>query len=187
MMLGSVLFGVAAIAVAIVFIAISLYNVLVQQRMLVKEASADIETLLKKRFDMVPNLVNTVKGYAKHEEGVFTKVTELRTKMQASGGSMAELSALNNEMTSTLKSLFAVAENYPNLKADASFLQLQNQLSDLETEIQKSRRYYNATVGEYNTKIQVFPNVLLANLIKFTPAEFFAAADEEKEPVKVEF
>lgn len=186
-MLGSVLFGIAAIAVAIAFFAISVYNVLVQQRMLVKEASADIETLLKKRFDMVPNLVNTVKGYAKHEEGVFTKVTELRTKMQAASGNVAEMSEVNNEMTAALKTLFAVAENYPNLKADASFLQLQNQLSDLETEIQKSRRYYNATVSEYNTKIQVFPNVLIAGLMKFTPADFFAAAEEEREPVKVEF
>ncbi|PIY17751.1 hypothetical protein CO112_02350 [Candidatus Dojkabacteria bacterium CG_4_9_14_3_um_filter_150_Dojkabacteria_WS6_41_13] len=182
-----VLFGIALIAVAIVGWAISLYNVLVQQRMLVKEATADVETLLKKRFDMIPNLVNTVKGYAKHEEGVLTKVTELRAKMQGASGSMAEMSAINNEMTSTLKSLFAVAENYPNLKADSSFLQLQTQLSDLETEIQKSRRYYNATVQEYNTKIQVFPNVLIAGIMKFTPAEFFAAADEEKENVKVEF
>ncbi len=107
--------------------------------------------------------------------------------MQGSSGSIAEMSALNNEMTSTLKSLFAVAENYPNLKADASFLQLQSQLSDLETEIQKSRRYYNATVQEYNTKIQVFPNVLIAGIMKFTPAEFFTAADEEKQNVKVEF
>ena len=104
-----VLFGIALIAVAIVGWAISLYNVLVQQRMLVKEATADVETLLKKRFDMIPNLVNTVKGYAKHEEGVLTKVTELRAKMQGASGSMAEMSAINNEMTSTLKSLFAVA------------------------------------------------------------------------------
>ncbi len=186
-MLTSVLFGIAVIAVALVAFAVSLYNVLTQLKMTVKEASADIETLLKKRFDMVPNLVNTVKGYSKHEEGVLTKVTELRTKLQGSTGGVAEMSTLNNEMTSTLKSLFAVAENYPNLKADASFIQLQAQLADLETEIQKSRRYYNATVGDYNTKIQVFPNVLIANMMKFTPADFFAAAEEEKENVKVEF
>ena len=183
----SLLFGIAIIAVAVIFFAVSLYNMLVQQRMLVKEASADIETLLKKRFDMVPNLVSTVKGYAQHEEGVFTKVTELRTKMDSASGKMAELSAVNNEMTSTLKTLFAVAENYPTLKADASFIQLQNQLSDLETEIQKSRRYYNATVTEYNTKIQVFPNVILANMMNFKPEEFFTAAEEEKQNVKVEF
>lgn len=182
-----ILLGIAVIAVAIVFFAVTLYNSLVQLRMLVKESSSDIETLLKKRFDMVPNLVNTVKGYAKHEEGVFTKVTELRTRMQSTSGNMAEMSALNNEMTSTLKSLFAVAENYPNLKADASFLQLQAQLSDLETEIQKSRRYYNATVTEYNTKLQVFPNVLFVGLLKFTPAEFFTASEEEQQNVKVEF
>ncbi|WKZ24154.1 MAG: LemA family protein [Candidatus Dojkabacteria bacterium] len=183
----TVFFGIAIIAVAIVFYAINLYNVLVQQRMVVREASADIETLLKKRFDLVPNLVNTVKGYAKHEEGVFTKVTELRTQMQEASGDMAKLSEINNQMTQTLKSLFAVAENYPNLKADASFLQLQAQLADLETEIQKSRRFYNATVGDYNTKLQVFPNVLFVGIFKFTPAEFFAAADEEKQNVKVEF
>jgi len=182
-----VLLGIGVILVAVFVWAISLYNVLVQQRMLVKEASADIETLLKKRFDMVPNLVSTVKGYAKHEEGVFTKVTELRTKFESSSGDMAKLSEVNNEMTSTLKTLFAVAENYPTLKADASFLQLQAQLSDLETEIQKSRRYYNATVKEYNTRLQTFPNVLIVGFLKFTPAEFFEAAEEEKQNVKVEF
>lgn len=183
----NILLGIIVLAVAIIAWAISLYNVLVQQRMLVKEATADVETLLKKRFDLVPNIVSTVKGYAKHEEGVFTKVTELRTKFEKSSGDMSELSAVNNEMTSTLKTLFAVAENYPDLKANASFLQLQAQLSDLETEIQKSRRYYNATVKEYNTRLQVFPNVLIAGLLKFTPAAFFEAAEEEKENVKVEF
>ncbi|MCC7304269.1 LemA family protein [bacterium] len=182
-----IILGVIVITLALVVYAINLYNTLVQQRMLVKEASADIETLLKKRFDLIPNLVNTVKGYAKHEDGVLTKVTELRAKMQGASGNVAELSAINNEMTSTLKSLFAVAENYPSLKADASFLQLQGQLAELETEIQKSRRYYNATVSEYNTKLQVFPAVLFVGMLKFTPAEFFAAAEEEKENVTVEF
>jgi LemA protein len=183
----TVALGIGVLVFAIIAWVISIYNILVQQRMLVKEASADVETLLKKRFDLIPNLVNTVKGYAKHEEGVFTKVTELRTKFEKSSGNMEELSAVNNEMTATLKTLFAVAENYPNLKADASFLQLQSQLSDLETEIQKSRRYYNATVKEYNTRLQVFPNVLIVGFLKFTPAAFFEAADEEKANVKVEF
>ncbi len=183
----TVFIGIAVIAVALVVFGISVYNMLIQLRMNVREASADIETLLKKRFDMVPNLVNTVKGYAKHEESIFTKVAELRSRIGEASGNMAELSQLNNEMTSTLKTLFAVAENYPELKANAGFLQLQQQLSDLETEIQKSRRYYNATVGDYNMKIQIFPNVIVASLLKFTPAEFFAAAEEEKQNVRVEF
>lgn len=186
-MTSTILLGIAVIAVLVVVYAISVYNMLVQQRLIVKEASADIETLLKKRFDMIPNLVNTVKGYTKHEEGVFTKVTELRSKMSGSSGDVATLSAVNNEMTAALRTIFAVAENYPQLKADTSFIELQHQLADLETEIQKSRRFYNATVGDYNVKLQTFPTMIVANLMKFTPAEFFAAADEEKQNVKVEF
>lgn len=182
-----ILFGIAVIAVAIVLWGIGIYNILIQLRMSVKEASADIETLLKKRFDMVPNLVNTVKGYAKHEDSVFTKVTELRAQMAGASGNMKELSDINNQLTGTLKTLFAVAENYPELKANTSFMQLQQQLSDLETEVQKSRRYYNATVTEFNTKIQVFPNVILAGFLKFTPEEFFSASEEEQQNVKVEF
>lgn len=182
-----VLFGIAVIAIAIVLWGVGIYNLLIQLRMAVKEAAADIETLLKKRFDLVPNLVNTVKGYAKHEDGVLTKVTELRAKMGNASGDMKALSEVNNELTGTLKTLFAVAESYPDLKANASFLQLQQQLADLETEIQKSRRYYNATVTEYNTKIQVFPNVLLAGVMRFTPEVFFSASEEEQQNVKVEF
>ena len=183
----TIIWVIIVVAALIIFWLIGVYNSLIKLRNQTDEAWSDIDVQLKRRYDLIPNLIETVKGYAKHEEGVLTKVTELRAKMQGASGSMAEMSAIKNEMTSTLKSLFAVAENYPNLKADSSFLQLQTQLSDLETEIQKSRRYYNATVQEYNTKIQVFPNVLIAGIMKFTPAEFFAAADEEKENVKVEF
>jgi len=183
----TIVFGLLVIVAALAMYITNLYNLLVKQRMVVKEASADIETMLKKRFDMIPNLVNTVKGYAKHEEGVFTKVAELRTSMGQASGDMAKMSDVNNQMTATLKTLFAVAENYPELKADASFLQLQGQLTDLETEIQKSRRFYNATVGNYNTKLQTFPNVLFVGMLKFKAEPFFSIDDEEKKNVKVEF
>ncbi len=178
--------GILFIIVVIGILFIGVYNSLIQLRIDVREASADIDTLLKKRFDLIPNLVNTVKGYAAHEKSVFEKVTELRSKM-GNAQSMEEKADVNNQMTQTLKTLFAVAENYPELKADASFIKLQTDLGDLETEIQKSRRFYNATVGEFNTKIQVFPNVLVAGMLGFTAEKFFQAADEEKENVTVQF
>jgi len=177
---------VLLIVVVIGVFVISIYNSLIKLRLDVREASADINTLLKKRFDLIPNLVNTVKGYAAHEKSVFEKVTELRAKM-GEAQTMEDKAQVNNEMTKTLKTLFAVAENYPELKADASFLKLQTDLGDLETEIQKSRRFYNATVGEYNTKIQLFPAVLLAGVLGFLPEKFFEVSDEEKENVTVQF
>lgn len=185
--LAVILLGLVVIAIIGVMFVIGIYNSMVQMRLAVREASADIETLLKKRFDLIPNIVATVKGYAKHESETLEKVTSLRAQMASANGDMEALSNVNNEMTKTLKTLFAVAESYPDLKADTSFVALQNELSNLETEIQKSRRYYNATVGEYNVKIQVFPNVLIAPMLGFTPAKFFEAEEEEKKNVKVEF
>lgn len=166
---------------------VSIYNNLTQLKIHVTEAASDIETLLKKRFDLIPNLVNVVKGYAKHEKEVFEKITELRSQMGKGGATMQEMSDVNNQMTSALKTLFAVAENYPELKANESFLKLQVDLGELETEIQKSRRFYNANVREYNTQIQIFPNVLLAGFMNFKAAEFFSADEEEKKNVRVEF
>lgn len=163
------------------------YNGLTQLRLTVKESASDIETLLKKRFDLIPNLVNTVKGYMTHEKETFEKITELRSQMGSGPKSMDELSSLNNQMTSTLKTLFAVSESYPELKADTSFIKLQVELSELESEIQKSRRFYNATVGDYNTRIAIVPNVFVANYFKFMPADFFAAEEQEKQNVTVQF
>jgi LemA protein len=165
---------------------VAIYNTFIQLRLDVREAASDIETLLKKRFDLIPNLVNVVKGYAKHEKEVFERVTELRSKM-GSAKTIEDMSEVNNELTKTLKTLFAVAENYPELKANESFIKLQIDLAEIEGEIQKSRRFYNATVGEYNTRLATFPNVLVANAMRFTPEQFFAANEEEKQNVKVEF
>lgn len=173
------------LVVALFFIGI--YNGLVRKRIEVDEAFSDILTLLKQRYDMIPNLVNTVKGYAKHEKGVFEKVAELRAATITGAKSPADVEKAEAQLAGVLKSLFAVAENYPELKANENFLQLQQTLKELETEIQKSRRYYNAVVREYNNALAVFPNVLIAPLFGFKPREFFKASEEEQKNVKVEF
>ncbi|WKZ29953.1 MAG: LemA family protein [Candidatus Dojkabacteria bacterium] len=178
--------GLIALIACIAMWLVAVYNTLVQLRTNVKESASDIETLLKKRFDLIPNLVSVVKGYAKHEKEVFERITELRSQMGNAAG-IEEMSQINNQMTSALKTLFAVSENYPELKANESFLKLQVDLGELETEIQKSRRFYNANVREYNVKLEIFPNVLVASYMNFKPAEFFAADEEEKKNVKVEF
>lgn len=183
----SALFIIAlAIPVIVVVYAIGLYNALVQLKMKVEEALADIDTFLKQRYDMIPNLVEIVKGYAKHEQGTLEKLTELRSKAMQTE-SLADKVETENQISQTLKSLFAVAENYPDLKANTTFLDLQQKLSGLEDNIQKSRRYYNGTVQNFNTKIATFPNNLLAGPLGYKPYKFFAATEEEKENVKVQF
>lgn len=173
------------IALLVVFV-VGVYNKLVKQRMLVKEAASDIETFLKQRFDMIPNLVEIVKGYTKHESSTLEKVTEMRTKAM-SAGSLSEKLEIDNKMSGMITKLFAVAENYPDLKADTSFLELQANLSTLEEDIQKSRRYYNATARDYNTAIVVFPASLLAGMFGFKEEPFFEATEEEKKNVEVKF
>ncbi len=165
---------------------VMLYNSLVKLRVLVDEAWSGIDVQLKKRYDLIPNIVNTVKGYAKHEEKVFTKVAELRSAAMKAEGPEEKIE-LENQLTGTLKTLFAVAENYPELKADASFLNLQNQLSSIESDLEKARRYYNGTVREYNMKIMSFPNNLIAGMFGFTKRPFFEAEEEARENVKVDF
>ena len=163
-----------------------LYNSLVQLKILVDEAWSGIDVQLKRRYDLIPNLVETVKGYAKHESATFEKIAQLRSAaMNATG--IEEKGQLENQLSSTLKTLFAVAENYPELKANQNFLDLQSQLSSIENEIQGARRYYNGTVRDYNTKILVFPNNLLAGMLGFKAREFFAAEEEAKQNVKVDF
>lgn len=163
------------------------YNGLVTSRNRVDEAWSDIEVQLKRRYDLIPNLVNTVKGYAKHEDAVFTKVTEARTK--AMSAPPAEKLAAENQLTSTIKSLFAVAEQYPDLKANQNFLSLQSDLTDTEDKIQASRRFYNGNVRDYNTKLQTFPTNLIAGMFKFLPKTFFDIDDKgpESQPVNVQF
>ncbi|MBT4365816.1 LemA family protein, partial [Candidatus Peregrinibacteria bacterium] len=181
------LYLILAIILVVVVFVIFLYNGLVRLRNKVKEAWADIETQLKRRYDLIPNIVETVKGYAKHEEGTFTKVTEMRAKAMESK-SLEEKAQNENMLSETLKSLFAVAENYPELKANQNFLDLQKTLQDIEEHIQLARRYYNGTVRDFNNKVQVFPNNLIASPLGFKEQEFFETKDEkEKENVKVNF
>ena len=172
----------------LVLLAIGLFNSLIRSRNQVDEAWSDIEVQLKRRYDLIPNLVSTVKGYAAHESGVFEKVTQARSQaMQA--GSMAERLKDENQLSGALKSLFAVAENYPELKANQNFLQLQNDLTDTEDKIQAARRFYNGNVRDYNTKIQTFPGNIFASMFGFTKREFFDIDEKgpEGQPVKVEF
>lgn len=163
-----------------------IYNTLISARLRVKEAFSQIDVQLKRRTNLIPNLVETVKGYAKHEKGVFTKVTELRTSMMHAK-TPEKKAEVNNMITDALKSIFAVAENYPELKASENFKELQQELEDTENKIAASRQFYNSTVLDYNTKIQIFPNVIFAKLLKFKPAEFFGTTEQEKKPIKVEF
>ncbi len=174
------------IAAAIIIFVWYLYNSLIVTRMRVSEAFSQIDVQLKRRADLIPNLVETVKGYAKHEKELFEKVTEERASLVSAKGA-AEKATANNQLSETLKSIFAVAENYPELKASQNFMELQDELSDTENKIAYARQFYNSTVLDYNTKLQVFPNVFIGKLLNFKEAEFFGATDEEKKPVKVSF
>lgn len=165
---------------------VGMYNGLVTLRNRVDEAWSDIDVQLKRRYDLIPNLINTVKGYATHEKELLEKVTQARANA-ISAGSVAEHQEAENMLTGALKSVFAVAENYPDLKANQNFLELQKELSDTENKIQASRRFYNGNVRDFNTKIEVFPNNLMAGSFNFTKREFFEAEESEKENVKVQF
>jgi LemA protein len=163
------------------------YNGLVTVRNRTQEAYSDIDVQLKRRYDLIPNLVETVKGYASHEKTVFEDVTAARSNaMQATGPARA---GAENQLSGALKSLFAVAENYPDLKANQNFLNLQNELTDTEDKIQAARRFYNGMVRDLNTKIQVFPTNMFANMFGFTKMNFFGndLTDAEKQPVQVKF
>lgn len=174
------------VVVAVLFFVWYLYNSLIVTKMRVSEAFSQIDVQLKRRADLIPNLVETVKGYAKHEKELFEKVTQERASLVSAKGAMEKASA-NNQLSQTLKSIFAVAENYPELKASQNFMELQEELSDTENKIAYSRQFYNSTVLDYNTKLKVFPNVFLAGLLHFKEAEFFGTTEEEKQPVKVSF
>ena len=177
---------IAVVIGAVLLFVLFLYNSLISARLRVKEAFSQIDVQLKRRTDLIPNLVETVKGYAKHEKGVFEKVTELRSELMKAKGP-EQKAEINNQLTETLKSLFAVAEAYPDLKASENFKHLQEELSDTEDKIAYSRQFYNSNVLDYNTKLQVFPNVLFAKVLNFKPAEFFGTTEEDKKPVKVAF
>lgn len=164
------------------------YNALVTLKVRVDEAWSDITVQLKRRLDLIPNLVNSVKGYAAHETGVFEKVTEARANALNAQG-VKETAAAENQFEDALKSLFAVSEAYPDLKANQNFLQLQQELVDTEDKIQASRRFYNAGVRDLNTKIQIFPNNIFAGMLGFKQREFFEVEDmaSVEKPVDVQF
>ena len=177
-----IVLGVVVIVVAAL---IAVYNGLITRRNHVQEASSDIDVQLKRRYELIPNLVNTVKGYAAHESGVFEKVTELRAGLIT--GTTAEKIATSNQLTETLKSLFAVAENYPDLKANQNFLGLQAELTDTQDKIMAAQRFYNSNVRDFNTAIEVFPTNLIAGSLGFTKFEFIEAAPAETQNVNVQF
>lgn len=166
---------------------IGIYNGLIRRRNQVDEAWSDIEVQMKRRYDLIPNVVETVKGYAAHEKGVLESVTNARTRAMGAHTS-GEHATAENVLTSTLKTLFAVAENYPDLKANANFLDLQRELADTENKIQAARRFYNGNVRDFNTKIQSFPSNMIASAFGFMKREFFDLEEEAaREPVKVSF
>jgi len=176
-----------ATIVLVAAFAITVYNSLIRLKNKTQEAWADIDVQLKRRYDLIPNLVETVKGYAKHEKGTLEKVTELRS-VALEATTPGDKAKADNMLTETLKSLFAVAENYPDLKANQNFLDLQGQLSQIEETIQQARRYYNGNVRDFNIKIEVFPNNLFAGIMGFKKFEFFEVGEgKERENVKVEF
>ncbi len=181
-----ILWIILAIVVVVALWLVATYNGLVQSRNRVDEAWSDIEVQMKRRYDLIPNLVDTVKAYARHEEGVFSKVTEARAAAMGAR-TPAEHAQAENMLSQTLKSLFAVAEAYPQLQAAGNFLDLQQNLTDAEDKIQAARRFYNGNVRDFNTKLQVFPTNLIAGMFGFLKREFYDAPDVAAEPPKVNF
>ena len=182
------MFGISLLVllVIIAFVLIAMYNSLVQLRVRTDSAWSDIDVQLKRRHDLIPNLVETVKGYAAHEKGTFENIAKFRSQaMQAS--TPADKAVAENQLSGALKSLCAVAENYPQLKASEEFTQLQGSLSQTEDSIQNSRRYYNAVVRDLNTKIQSFPTNILAGMFGFQQRQFFEVEAADRDPVAVKF
>jgi LemA protein len=174
------------VAALIVFWIIGTYNGLIRLKNQVDEAWSDIDVQLKRRYDLIPNLVNTVKGYATHESGVFTQIADARAAAMGAK-TPADKAQAENALAGTLKTLFAVAEAYPELKANENFLKLQDELSDTENKIQASRRFYNGNVRDFNTKIMVFPTNLIAGMLGFQKREFFEIGDGERANPTVQF
>lgn len=181
-----ILIVVVAIVVLLLIYVASTYNKLVDLRNRVHDQWSQIDVQLKRRFDLIPNLVSTVKGYARHEEETLNKVIAARNSY-ASAKTADEKMKANNELTQTLSHLFAVAENYPDLKANTNFLELQTELQDTENKIAMARQFYNDTVLTLNNKIEMFPSNIIAGLFHFKKEEFFQAGEEERQNVKVEF
>jgi len=185
--MGIISWIILIVVVAVILWIIGVFNGLVVLKNRAKEAWADIDVQLKRRYDLIPNLVETVKGYATHERELFEKVTQARASAMNAQGT-AQKAEAENALSDTLKSLFAVAENYPELKASQNFLALQNELTDTEDKIQAARRFYNTNVRDLNIKIEVFPANLIAGSFGFKQMELFETANEaERQPVSVKF
>jgi len=186
---------IGAGAIALIAAVIGVYNGLVKLRANVDEAWSGIDVQLKRRYDLIPNLVETVKGYAKHEKETLEGVMEARSKAtsmnidisKVTPDMMAQFSQMQSGISGALGKLFAVAEAYPDLKANENFLKLQSELSVIEDAIQSSRRYFNGTVRDYNVRIETVPSNIVANMFHFTNREFFKVSEEEKENVSVQF
>ena len=182
-MLKFILLVVVVIALWVIFV----FNRLVTLKNRLKEAWADIEVQLKRRYDLIPNLVEAVKGYASHESSVFEKVTEARTRAMGAK-TLKEKGEAENALSGTLKTLFAVSENYPQLRASENFQKFQDELTDTEDKIQAARRFYNGNTRDFNTQIETFPSNFVAQIFNFKSAEFFEIEEAaQKEAVKVEF
>jgi LemA protein len=178
-----------AIIVVVVLFIIFLFNSLVTLRNRAKEAWADIEVQLKRRYDLIPNLVSTVKGYATHESSAFENVTKARAAAMGAGDDLSKKAVSENMLSSALKSVFAISEAYPELKANQNFLALQSELSDTENKIQSARRFYNSNVRDLNTKVESFPSNVIAKSFGFSKMEFFDIPDNDaaQHPVEVKF
>lgn len=164
-----------------VFYAISLYNKIIRMKQTRENAFSDIDVQLKERHNLIPNLVNTVQGYAEHEEKILTQVTDARATAMKGGKSVGDVAAAESALGAAMMNLMAVAENYPDLKADQNFAKLQDELSNLEQKIAAARRFFNNATKEYNISIQMFPAVILANMFGFKDEEFFELSAKEKE------
>lgn len=173
------------IAALIIAYIIGAYNSLIRLRNYVKESWAQIDTLLKRRYDLIPNLIETVKGYMKYEEKVLTEIVQARSGLVS--GNKSEAIDANNMISQSLKSLFAVAEAYPDLKANKNFLLLQEELTGTENKIAYARKHYNEVVRQYNIKLEVFPSNIIAGIFGFKPSIYYEVKDEEKEVPKVQF
>lgn len=176
---------IIAVAVLALFV-IAVYNGLVVKRNRVKNGWHQIDVQLKRRIDLIPNLVETVKGYAAHEKSIFEKIAEARS-LAMGAKTPGESAKANNLLTDTLKSLFAVVENYPNLKANENFAKLQEELTTTENKISFARQFYNDVVMDYNNQIQMFPSNIIAGMFRFQAAEFYTAPEADREPPKVKF
>lgn len=181
-----IIYIVLGVLLALILWIVGIYNGLIKLKNRTEEAVSDIDVQLKRRYDLIPNLIEAVKGYMSHEERVLTEVTNARSMAMNAKNPKEQLEA-ENALSETLKTLFAVSENYPNLKASENFIKLQDELSDTENKIQAARRFYNGNARDFNIKIQVFPDNIVANMLKFKKFDFFEAEEKAKENVQVKF